>query len=294
MPTKIEWTDESWNPVSGCTRDCSYCYARRMAKRLAGRYGYPKDDPFHPTFHPDKLNEPLKWKKPRRIFVCSMGELFDPEIGERDIDAVFYAMLLHNPISSPNNPRHTFIILTKQPQRMKDYTANWSRESIGTEFDCYFPHVILGVSVTNQKDADERIPILLQTPAAVRGVSIEPMLEGIDIRDALDGYPIQTSAEAYVTHDMAMDAGDLSMVGSRYSSEEWEQTHPPLDWAIVGVETGRNRRHCDIEWIRSIVQQCKEAGVACFVKSVEINGEVVKDIDKFPPDLQVRQTPEVK
>ena len=83
MPTKIEWATETWNPVTGCTpisEGCANCYAKRMSKRLAGRCGYPADDPFRVTLHPERLDEPLKWKKPRRVFVCSMGDLFHPDV----------------------------------------------------------------------------------------------------------------------------------------------------------------------------------------------------------------------
>ncbi len=114
MPSKIEWTDETWNPVTGCTPispGCDHCYAERMAKRLAGRYGYPKDEPFKVTCHEDKMNEPFGWKKPKRVFVCSMGDLFHP-----DVEPWQQYRIFKNAYDLRN--RHTFIFLTKRPIRM--------------------------------------------------------------------------------------------------------------------------------------------------------------------------------
>ncbi len=116
MSTKIEWTNEVWNPISGCTKvsdGCKNCYAERMAKRLAGRFGYPEGDPFKVTLHPSKLNEPIKWKKPRRIFVNSMSDLFHEDVPFEFISDVFMVMAL--------NQHHIFQILTKRPDRMLEY-----------------------------------------------------------------------------------------------------------------------------------------------------------------------------
>ena len=119
MPTKIQWTDESWNPISGCdpndgnrSEGCKNCYARRMVQRLRGRYGYPKDDPFRVTFHPDRLEQPLKWKKPRRIFVCSMGDLFHKYVGIDFIKDIFQIIA---------GTKHIYLILTKRPERMESF-----------------------------------------------------------------------------------------------------------------------------------------------------------------------------
>jgi len=108
--TGIEWCDYTWNPITGCTRNCPYCYARRMAYRLKGRYGYPEDNPFTPTFHPDRLLEPLKVKKPSKIFTVSMGEMFDKDVPELWRDLVLRIMF--------EARQHTFLVLTKQPRRV--------------------------------------------------------------------------------------------------------------------------------------------------------------------------------
>jgi len=121
--TQIEWCDYTWNPVTGCKHGCPYCYARRMAKRLAGRAGYPADDPFRPTFHPDRLEEPLKVKEPSVIFVCSMGDLFGAWVDLEWIDQVMQVIAKAH--------WHTFIVLTKDPRVMAEYALlrRWNRDT---------------------------------------------------------------------------------------------------------------------------------------------------------------------
>lgn len=165
MATKIEWCEESWNPVTGCTpvsEGCANCYAANIAKRFWG------DRKFSDVrFHRKRLYQPERWKKPRRIFICSMSDLFHRDIKTRDINSVFIQMV--------NNDRHTYIILTKRPERMKEFI------SIGTGWRGMMKNVWLGVTCENQKTADERIPILLDIPAVVRFVSCEPLLSYIDL-----------------------------------------------------------------------------------------------------------------
>jgi len=217
--TKIEWTDVVWNPVTGCTKvseGCQNCYAERMAKRLAGRCGYPEEDPFRVTLHPDRLNEPLKWKKPRRVFVCSMGDLF-----HEDVPLEFIGKVL---CLARSLPEHTFIFLTKRPIRMRSALLAW--DMTGKTNGIPSSHLWFGVTCENQKAADERIPILLDTPAAVRFISIEPMLEEIDLNVAL----------------------------------------PLLDWVIVGGESGPKARPMDPDWVREIRDRCLSAKVPFFFK----------------------------
>lgn len=261
MSTKIEWVrnpdgtkGESWNPVSGCSHSgspgCDHCWARRMAQRLRGRFGYPQDDPFAVTLHPDKLDAPLHWKKPRRIFVCSMGDFFHclvPFSFQCEILQVIGKC-----------PQHTFLILTKRTDQLEmwEHAAGWHP----------YPNLWLGVTAENQEQADKRIPVLLQTPAAKRWVSIEPCLGEMDISGALWGYPRQMSYRTYVTHDMAMDAQDMSLEGTLYTDDEWEQTTPALDWVVLGGETGPGARPMHPNWARDVRDQCVAAGVPFLFK----------------------------
>ncbi len=169
--SKIEWTDKTWNPVTGCTpisEGCQNCYAARMAKRLAGRFGYTKDDPFKPgVVHHNQMDKPYHWKKPQKIFVCSMGDLFHPMNEIKDINSVFIRMCMAD--------WHTYMVLTKRPHEFKKFL------SIGTGWRGMLENVWFGVTAENQKRADERIPILLEITAAVRFVSVEPILETVDV-----------------------------------------------------------------------------------------------------------------
>ncbi len=222
MGTKIEWATETWNPVTGCTKvseGCQNCYAERMAKRLAGRYGYPKDDPFRVTLHPNRLEQPLKWRKPRRIFVCSMGDLFHDDVPVPFLVDVFDVVY--------KCPQHTFIFLTKRPENLK-----WLRINgpiVGAE---PLSNVWLGVTAENQKTADERIPILLRISAAVKFVSVEPMLG--------------------------------PMVLCRWIARDGFRKG--LNWVICGGESGPGARPMHPDWARGLRDQCQTAGVPFFFK----------------------------
>lgn len=182
MSTKIDWCDEVWNPTTGCTKGCTYCYARPIANmrmdhpnpKIATAYRFG----FHPTCHEGRLNIPMKWKKPRRVFVDSMGDLFDPGIPFRFIDKVMTAIHLYE--------QHTFLLLTKQPQRMRGYFETlYTPPLFGT--NDRFENLWLGVSVTCQKEFDIMLPLLLLTPAARRFLSIEPVHGAIDIGGSIQG-----------------------------------------------------------------------------------------------------------
>jgi len=175
MSTKIEWADKSWNPVTGCSpisEGCRNCYAARMAKRLAGRYGYPKNDPFKVTFHKDKLHRPKNWSS-RRVFVCSMADLFHNDVTDDQIQSVFDVMYRYR--------HHTYIVLTKRIGRLVAMTddiikrheiyslSNWQQ-------NCFPVNIWIGVSAENQQTADQRIPALLDIPAKIRFVFFEPLL----------------------------------------------------------------------------------------------------------------------
>lgn len=257
--SKIEWTDRVWNPVTGCTKisdGCKNCYAETMAKRFAGEKGWgTKEDPFAVRLHPDRLNEPLKWKKPSKIFVCSMGDLFHEDVPFEFIDKVFAVMAL--------SPQHTFQVLTKRPERMKGYLADEMRQVNvaswfkGGEYYSHevspwpLPNVWLGVTAENQEQADKRIPILLQTPAAVRFVSIEPMVGGVNLKHLRNG-DISTSA-------LSGNQTNMSVV------LPWSDTNK-LDWVIVGGESGPGARPMHPDWVRSLRDQCKAANVPFMFK----------------------------
>lgn len=258
MGTKIEWTEATWNPVTGCTpvsAGCANCYARRMATRFAGRNGYPADEPFRVTLHPGKLADPLRWKKPRRVFVCSMGDLFHERVAAHTIAQVWAAMAVC--------PEHIFQVLTKRPQQMHDWlTDNNVRgmaameaanmvEDGDIQFDAVshafdktgcLSNVWLGVSIEDQATADERIPLLLQCPAAVRFASYEPALGPVDLYGEKRDY--------------------LSNLGRRNGPV----IQRGLDWVIAGGESGPGARPAHPDWFRSVRDQCAEAGVPFFFK----------------------------
>jgi len=264
------------------------CYAERMASRLAamGRPEYQgliKGGRWNGKVRvlPERLDQPLRWKKAARIFVDSMSDLFHENIDFGFIGLVYNVMLAA--------PQHTYIILTKRPERMVEFY----HRRMETVWQTWYPsNLWLGVSVENQAAADERIPLLLQTPAAKRFISFEPMLEQIDARYYLNGCPEQVSSRSYVTLDMAMDAGNLDFEGMLYSDDEWEQTAPPIDWVICGCESGTNARPFNMDWARDLKDQCAAARVPFFFKQGRVDGRLVK-----MPELDGRvwdQYPEVE
>jgi protein gp37 len=169
--TKIEWTDKSWNPVTGCTKisqGCKNCYAERLYERFNGQGSFKKI-----TCHPERLMQPLKWKKPCKIFVNSMSDLFHEDVPFEFIQKCFSIMTCYA-------HRHTYQILTKRPQRMLDF-IKWLKQRIpGWKY--FSNNIWIGVSVENQDMANERIPLLVQVPASVKFLSCEPLLGFIFFR----------------------------------------------------------------------------------------------------------------
>lgn len=278
--SRIEWTDATWSPVTGCapiSEGCQNCYARRMANRLRGRCGYPADDPFRVTLHPERLNEPLKWKTPRRVFVCSMGDLFHEDVHPYDIMQIFNVM--------EKAKHHTFLVLTKRPERMLEVYKRlrpgttipgpyFSITGIGEGWAGSPPrlpdNIWLGITAENQQRADERIPILLQIPAAVRFVSIEPMLGPVDLtRIGGDWYG---NGRINALKGLQNDDTYVNEYNLRWKAKHCGE----LDWVICGSESGPNHRKTKIEWIRDLREQCISANVPFFLKQMEINGRMVK------------------
>jgi protein gp37 len=162
--SSIEWTESTWNPVSGCTKiskGCLNCYAERMSRRLAGRYGYPKDNPFQVTLHPNRLSQPSEWKGNHIIFVCSMSDLFHKNVPDGYISEILDVM--------KKFPRHTFQILSKRAGRMLQFS-----KKIG----CWPDNVWVGVTVES-KAYKKRIDLLREIKAPIRFLSCEPLLEDL-------------------------------------------------------------------------------------------------------------------
>ena len=291
--TKIEYCDTTWSPVTGCTRvsaGCRNCWAERMAQRLKGRFGYPADDPFRVTLHPERLAEPMRWRKPRTVFVGSMGDLFHESVPDHFIYLVWGAML--------SVPKHRFLVLTKRPDRMARFlhihagkVALPSREVVQA-----VPYIWLGTSCENQETADERIPHLLKCPAAVRFLSLEPLLGPIDFRRFTQlGLECSVCNWVGAEHEASRQDFDDEPDGWACPACGEPCAHRPIDehgpdWVIVGGESGPGARPCNIDSMRSIVGQCRDAGVPVFVKQL---GAFPTDLgsDGIPEDL-VRQEPE--
>jgi len=237
--SKIEWTDATWNPVTGCTKvsqGCKNCYAERQWPRLStGR-------PFTEVrCHADRLDIPLHWRvrKPRRVFVNSMSDLFHEDVLDDFIAAVFHRMALA--------PWHVYQILTKRPQRMLNFMHTFSSPP---------QHVWLGVSVEDQATADKRIPLLLQTPAAVRFISAEPLLGPVDLGRYMSR--AQYNEWAY--------AGGPDECPHGYAAGIPCPLCPHLNWIICGGESGPRARPMHPDWARSLRDQCHAAAVPFFFK----------------------------
>lgn len=265
--TGIAWTNATWNPIRGCSRvseGCRICYAQQ----LAARFNKP-GQPYHGlatvknghaawtgelAFIEKHLLDPLRWRKPRRIFVNSMSDLFHERVPYEWLDQIFAVMAA--------SPTHTFQVLTKRPQWMRDYFApvgGVSREDFiwvasrrlgltAQRPSLPLPNVHLGVSVENQEAADERIPLLLQTPAAVRWISAEPLLGPLELEEHL------------YAADVAGGAPDDMPPSSD------GRLYPGLDWVVAGGESGKGFRPMDVAWLEQLVQQCQQAEVPVFVK----------------------------
>lgn len=297
--TGIAWTDSTWNPVRGCTKvsaGCKNCYAERFAERWRGVPGHAFEQGFDVRLVPEALDLPLHWRRPRRVFVNSMSDLFHESVPDTFIAQVFLTMSTAS--------QHTFQILTKRPKRARQWISGPGL----IDMRWPLPNVWLGVSVEDQASADERIPHLLATPAAVRFISAEPLLSHIHLRP---------SAKRHEDLTPWLGAGRIS-------------------WVIIGGESGPGARPCDVAWIRSLVVQCRAASVPAFVKQLGANvvdrndagfdgdtvyswpmgGDVEHDqadtgyqgapvrvrlldrkgggVTEWPPDLRVQQWPEVR
>jgi len=263
---KISWLNipgyipETWNPIIGCSKvspGCENCYALSMAKRLAGMERANGTANYRLTLMPDqdnkqtewnghtllltdRLNKPAEWAKPRAIFVCSMGDLFHEHSDFEKIDAVFSVM--------SDCDQHIYILLTKRPEVAKRFFA-WKLQYHNIPWQPK-PNSWLGVTAENQEQANKRIPILLQLPAAKRFVSIEPMLGMVDLLNLNEGIGLHCDC----------------LSGQAFSLGETYHGGPQLDWVICGGETGSKARPMHHLWVESVRDQCKEAGTPFFFK----------------------------
>lgn len=285
--TAIEWTDATWNPIVGCSvvsPGCTNCYAMQLAgTRLRdhpSRAGLTKPSKAGPVWTGEvRLNrqwlpQPIEWKRPRRIFVCAHGDLFAEGVPDEWILDVFTVMAAAD--------QHSFQVLTKRSARMREFVsrrdllediyANWHTFSGGAREVQSWPlhNVWLGVSAERQQEADERIPDLLATPAAIRFVSYEPALGPVDFtnidherdrgwEEPLDALRPYTLAQAQA--DWGEDCTQL-------------RDRPALDWIICGGESGPKAHPMHPDWARAVRDQCAAAGTAFFFKQW---GEFVPD-----------------
>lgn len=238
--SRIEWTEKTWNPVTGCTKisaGCKNCYAERLSSRLQKMGVVRYADGFAVKTHPDVLPEPLRWKKPAVVFVNSMSDLFHDDVPAGFIAEVFDVM--------EKAAQHTFQVLTKRPERMLDLNLSWP------------PNVWAGVSVENQQAADERIPLLLQTPAAVRFLSCEPLLGPVDLLGVR--FDSHTRMDVLSGRGVTTRSGVIAQSIPNAFCER-------IDWVIVGGESGPEARPMHPDWVRSIRDECEIAGVPFFFK----------------------------
>lgn len=271
--TKIEWTDKVWNPVTGCSKvspGCDNCYAETFAERFRGTPGHHFQRGFDIVLRRERLDEPLKWRKPRRVFVNSMSDLFHEAVPDDYIADVFARMWW--------TPQHTFQVLTKRHGRMRSLLPRLEGRLRNMERDLALvhaptplhwplPNVWLGVSVENQRWADVRLPALMRTPAAVRFVSCEPLLEPVNLRRWLRPVPDcghVTPEDGTCGHPAALtpECHRWADCPARPQRDDWRG----LDWVIAGGESGARARPMHPDWARQLRDDCAVAGVPFFFK----------------------------
>jgi len=242
--SKIEWTDRTWCPNQGCTQiseGCKNCYAKKMHKRLRAM-GIEKyqNDFSEVQLWLQALTEPTKWKKPSKVFVNSMSDTFHGNLTFEQINEVFNTMQYCN--------RHTYQVLTKRPDRALEF-IQWKRKQPGIIHNWELPdNIWFGVTVENQEQANKRIPILLEIPAKVRFVSVEPMLSNVDL------------------NQVAFKKFQSWLNGNNQGS---------LDWVICGGESGHNARPMHLDWVRNLRDQCDMFNIPFFFKQIYNNGKKI-------------------
>lgn len=297
----IEWTDRTLNPLVGCyhaSAGCKNCYAEAASKtgRLQqfSQYHGVVNEQGHWTgkinFVPEQLEKLFKFRKPTRVFMPSMSDPFHPAVKEEWLDQIFAAIAL--------NPQVTVQMLTKRPERMLEYISSLrgvklrsglirlrnqlegiqdARYTELTEDLLPLKNLYLGVSVENQKAADDRIPLLLQTPSALRFLSVEPLLEAVDLtKRQLNGNQYNYLLNSW--NPCGGGARGATAGGLIAASQS------KIDWVIVGGESGPGARPFYLDWARSLIQQCQSANVPIFMKQLGSNVW-----DKCPPPAHLAE-----
>lgn len=270
--TRIEWADATVNPILGCSPAspaCDHCYAARMAHRLGANPATPQYAGL--TDAAGRWTGEVRWSEagfknlckladartPKRVFVGSMTDLFHPTVPDERLDIIFLAMA--------RAPQHTFLILTKRPERMRSYILGAIRRGMTWREGLTGgipPLIWLGVTAENQAQADARIPILLDTPAARRFVSIEPMLGPVDMNNILPAFATKPSATCGQPWGRTISV----LRGTVGPDHRGRHEYSTLDWVIAGGETGPGARPSHPQWFRSLRDQCEAAGVPFFFK----------------------------
>jgi protein gp37 len=302
MPTEISWTDETWNPTTGCDRvspGCDHCYALTMAARLKamGQPRYQNDgDPrtsgpgFGLTVHPGALRKPLSWRKARRVFVNSMSDLFHPDVPSAFIVEVFARMALTR--------RHTFQVLTKRPKFMAtmlshpDFPKRVAKAA--TE--------VIGHTSSYERRSIEFGPDSLTGYGTdfTTGWTVEPRGDGNrwhppwPLPNVWLGTSIESDRYTFRANHLRQTPAAVRFL----SCEPLLGPLPSLDltsinWVIIGGESGHGARSMENDWAHEIVCYCRAVGVACFVKQLSgRGGRAIHDIELFPPSLQIREFPD--
>lgn len=332
--TSIQWADSTWNPIVGCSvvsPGCKRCYAMREAYRFgfnkklpqyAGLTEMTKGGPVWTGKVAEAgdriLTAPLRWKRPRKIFVNSMGDLFHESITDEQIDKVYAVMAMC--------PQHKFLILTKRPDRQRDYLVKrmagdgmpWA-EAADAVADAAgikdhpvvlepgqmpLPNVWNGTSVEDQTRAEERLPHLVETPSAVLWVSAEPMLGGLDLRKWMWPVHPQWPMKYRTPEEAIADGAEVTY----HRQALVAASRRFIKWVVIGGESGSGARYFHIPDARRLITQCRRSGTAVYVKQLgarphEYNRATLGplpialkhkkggDPDEWPEDLRVREYP---
>ena len=265
--TSIDWTDHSWNPMHGCSSagpECDRCYAKSMAKRLTGMKSKGYENGFAVTLRHDRLSEPSRLKKPKMIFLCSMGDLFHEKVPYTFQALVFDAMM--------EADHHVYQVLTKRPSRMNEFVREWVAERFSDPDDWYkVRNIWLGTSVGTQNGV-MRAHELVEVPARNRFLSLEPLIESVDIGPVLKATTPRTMA-------LQRDHMDKAWPGGRI-----------IEWVILGGETGPGARPMNSLWARKVWYDCRQVAVDFFFKHWGLNpiiapDEAVAGVKEIPLDI---------